>query len=64
LTTKSTFYLRFDGEAYWAKCPEGTINKMPPEAAQKNKREEERRKREGKRERRENGRSLLPSISF
>jgi hypothetical protein len=32
-----------------AKCPQGTINKMLPEVAQNNKREEQRRKREGKR---------------
>jgi hypothetical protein len=35
----------------WAKCPQGTIQKMPPKAAQNNKREEDLRKREGKRKR-------------
>jgi hypothetical protein len=47
-----------------AKCPQGTINKMLPEAAQNNKREEERRIREGKRKRREKGRRSLTSLNF
>jgi hypothetical protein len=36
-----------------AKCPQGIINEMPPEAGKNNKREEERRKREGKEKGRE-----------